>query len=221
MKFDILSRVSETLRRLRWLILGVALLYVASVMTGLATGHLAPHTLHSFLAESDRNQAAQVEKVFGRFREPVRAGQAGAMVTCSALVLTLNLIGNLSNTLTSILILPIPLTLVLGGWCQGMGLSQLHPSSFLSGFLFMLMGALEWITYPVATAAGLNVALSTLFPQWQAVASRWLAFKRACRDAACLYTLVALLLAIQAVCEILYVRKVLLMGGTAVPLAPY
>ena len=36
-----------------------------------------------------------------------------------------------------------------------------------------------------------------------------------------LYLLIATMLLVQAVFEVLYVRKVLLIGGTAVPLTPY
>ena len=195
--------------------------YVASVLTGVATGRLLPPELHSFLARSDLDQAAQVENIFGRFREPVRAGQPGAIIACSALVLALNLFGSLLTTLGGMLVVPIALNLGVGGWWQGVSLSELHPSSFLSGLLFLLMGGLEWITYPLATAAGLNVVLSVLFPQRQAVASRWLAFRRAWGDTGRIYVVIAGILAVQAVCEVLYVRKGLLMGGTGVPLLPY
>jgi hypothetical protein len=40
-------------------------------------------------------------------------------------------------------------------------------------------------------------------------------------QAGSLYVVIVAILAVQAVFEILYVRKVLLMGGTGVPLAPW
>ncbi len=87
--------------------------------------------------------------------------------------------------------------------------------------LFLLMGGLEWITYVLATAAGVNIGLSVLMPQRQAAATRWLAFKRAWSEAGRLYVVIIGILAVQAVFEMLYVRKVLLMGGSGAPLMPY
>jgi len=53
------------------------------------------------------------------------------------------------------------------------------------------------------------------------VSSRRTAFRLAWGDAGRLYILIASILGIQAIMEILYVRKILLMGGRALPLAPY
>ncbi len=134
-----------------------------------------------------QNKNEQIEMVFGRFREPVREGQWGAVLTASGLVFLINLFGVFSRfTVLSILIVPVPF-LGLAGWMQGMSLAQIHGSSFFSVFLYLFMGSLEWITYPLATVAGLNVGLSVLFPKRQATTSRWLAFKQAWRDAGRLY----------------------------------
>jgi hypothetical protein len=189
---------------------------------GLATGHFAPKTLRSWVEELDAQGAERVEKIFARFRQPVREGRLATIMMCSGIVFAINLVGNLINfTLPSILIIPILLTLVFGGWAQGIGLAGIHGSSFLSVFLFLLMGALEWSTYIIATAAGANVGLSVIIPKRQAVPSRWQAFKRAWADATRLYVIIVLVLVIQALFEILYVRKVLLSGGSGVPLMPY
>ena len=104
---------------------------------------------------------------------------------------------------------------------QGTGLAGIHGSSLLSVVLFLLMAILEWSTYVIATAAGVNIGLSVIFPKKQGVSSRWQAFKCAWVDAGRLYMIIVLILAIQAVFEILYVRKVLLMGGSGIPLMPY
>jgi hypothetical protein len=203
------------------LIAVVGLLYVASVGAGIATGRLMPTAWPDNLTKEEQNKNEQIEKVFGRFREPVREGQWSAVLTASGLVFLLNLFGDFSQfTVLSILIVPASF-LGLAGWMQGMSLAQIHGSSFFSVFLYLFMGSLEWITYPLATVAGLNVGLSALFPKRQDTASRWLAFKQAWRDAGRLYLLIAMILAVQAVCEILYVRQVLLHGGSGVPLAPY
>lgn len=104
---------------------------------------------------------------------------------------------------------------------QGVSLAQFQASSSLSLFLFLVMGGLEWLTYPLATVAAVNVGLSVLWPKWQNVPSRWSALRLAWSDTQRLYLLIATILLVQAVFEILYVRKVLLMGGTGVPLMPY
>ena len=217
----LLARVWDTVLRLKTLIAVVGLLYVASVGVGIVTGRLMPAASPDSLAKEEEKKLEQIEKIFGRFREPVREGQRSAVLTASGLVFLLNLFGDFSQfTVLSILIVPASF-LGLAGWMQGMSLAQIHGSSFLSVFLFLVMGSLEWITYPIATVAGLNLGLSVLFPKRQATTSRWLAFKQAWRDAGRLYLLIAMILAVQAICEILYVRQVLLHRGTAVPLAPY
>lgn len=217
----LLSRIGETVSRLKTLIAVVGLLYVASVGAGIVTGRLMPAASPDSLSKGEEKRVEQIEKVFGRFREPVREGQWSAVLTASGLVFLLNLSGAFSQfTVLSILIVPASF-LGLAGWMQGMSLAQIHGSSFFSVFLYLFMGSLEWITYPLATVAGLNVGLSALFPKRQATTSRWLAFKQAWRDAGRLYLLIAMILAVQAVCEILYVRQVLLHGGSGVPLAPY
>ncbi|UCF00038.1 MAG: hypothetical protein JSV82_02950, partial [Planctomycetota bacterium] len=86
---------------------------------------------------------------------------------------------------------------------------------------FLCVGFLEWVTYVIGSVAGVNIGLSTLVPRRQGVTSRWKAFKLAWRDAGRLYIIILMVLAFQAVFEILYVRKVLLMGGSAIPLMPY
>ena len=88
-------------------------------------------------------------------------------------------------------------------------------------FLFLLMVGLEWITYVLSAAAGTSIGLAVLFPKRVERPTRWSAFKHALSQAGSLYVVIVVILAIQAVFEILYVRKVLLMGGTGVPLMPY
>ncbi|MFA5865851.1 MAG: stage II sporulation protein M [Phycisphaerae bacterium] len=217
-----LLAVWKTFKQLKWVLIGIGILYILSVAAGLATSHFGPKAFRSYEEKADETQKAQVEKIFGKFRQPLREGQLGTIAICSGLVFTLNLLGDFVQfTLSSILIVPIAFSLLLGGWMQGMGLAGIHGSSFLSVFLFLLMGFLEWVTYVIATAAGANIGLSVIFPKRQGVSSRWQAFKHAWGDAGRLYLIIVLLLAVQAVFEILYVRKVLLMGGSGVPLMPY
>ncbi len=215
------SSVMGTIARLRALILVVGITYAACVAGGVVTGRLTPKS-KAALTEQDTRSGQAVEKVFGRYREAVRQGELRAMAVCSGLVFVTNLTADFVEfTLLSILLAPAFLTLGLGGWMQGVSLSGLHASSGLSLVLFLFMVGLEYVTYVLATVAGINIGLSTLMPKRQGADTRWLAFKRAWAEAGRLYPLIAGVLMVQAVFEMLYVRKVLLMGGTGVPLMPY
>ena len=177
--------------------------------------------LKSWIERQDEAKSEQIEKIFGGFRKPVCDGNLPAIATCAGIVFALNLLGSLIQTVSSILLIPIFFHLVVGGWIQGISLASLHGSSFMSVFLFLLMAGLEWLTYVVSAAAGANIGLAVLFPQRSAASSRPQALKTALGEAGRLYIVIIVVLAVQAVFEILYVRKVLLMGGTGVPLMPY
>jgi hypothetical protein len=217
-----LGNIWKTLIRLKWLILIIAVLYIASITGGLITRHAGSEALISFMEKTDQSSALQLEKVFGRFRQPVRKGNIGIIALCSLIVFTINTIGSFINfTLPGILVVPIAATLLFGGWMQGISLGGIQASSFLSLFLFLSMCCLEWITYVLASVAGVDIGLSVLIPKRQGVTSRWKAFKLAWADAGHLYIIIVTILTFQAVFEILYVRKVLLMGGSGIPLMPY
>lgn len=210
--------------RLKWLMLIVALLYIASITTGLVTRSIGGEAFISFAEKSDSQSALQIERIFGRFRESVREGHLGTIALCSLIVFVVNTLGNITNlTLPGVFIVPAAVTLLFfGGFMQGINLGGIHGSSFTSLFVFLLIVCLESITYVIATVAGVNVGLSVLIPKRQKVKSRRKAFKLAWGDAGRLYVVILIiLLAFQAVFEILYVRKILLTGGSGIPLEPY
>jgi hypothetical protein len=209
--------VSERCR----LLLVIGGFYVLSITAGLATGFWGPSTLESWIERQDHVKNEQIEKVFGTFRQPVREGNITAIGKCAGIAFGLNLLGSLIRTVSSIVLVPIFFDLVLGGWIQGIGFASLHGSSFLSVFLFLLMGGLEWIAYVVGAGAGGNIGLAVLSPKRVGCSFRLEAFKRGIREACRIYALIITILAVQAVFEILYVHKVLLMGGTGIPLMPY
>lgn len=215
------KNVVQTVSERRHLLLIIGGLYVLSVTAGLATGFWGPSTLKSLIEKQGQVKYEQIEKVFGTFRQPVREGNLAAMGTCAGIIFGINMYGSLTKTVSSILLVPIFSDLVLGGWNQGISVAFLHGSSFLSVFLFLVMGGLEWITYVISTGAGANIGLAVLFPKRVGCSFRAEAFTRGVWEAGRLYVLIITILAIQAVLEILYVHKVLLMGGTGVPLMPY
>ena len=83
------------------------------------------------------------------------------------------------------------------------------------------MAGMEWVTYVLSASAGTNIGLAIISPKRVDCASRWAAFKHTMRQAVSLYAVIVFILAFQAVFEILYLRKVLLMGGTGAPLTPW
>ncbi|UCF00282.1 MAG: hypothetical protein JSV82_04220, partial [Planctomycetota bacterium] len=129
------SSIWSTLKRLKWLLLIIALLYMASIVGGLVTRCAGCEVFASLVERSNENSTEQVEKIFGRFRQPVREGNIGIIALCSLIVLAINTLANFINfTLPGILIVPIVLTLLLGGWIQGISLASIQASSFLSLF---------------------------------------------------------------------------------------
>ena len=202
-----------------YLVIGVGSLYAGAIVLGLISHHLSGPTAE--LAARLGSDAEGVERIFGRFRESVREGDVTAMAWCSLLVFTINVLGNITNfTLPGILLLPGLGFLLFSGWLTGVNLAGLQASSLASYVWYLVMVSLELATYVLALAAGLNVGLSLLMPARQQVPSRLRAFGLAWRDAYRLYRIIAMVLAFQAVLEILYVRQVLVRGGTGVPLTP-
>ena len=198
----------------------ITVCFVLSLLIGMATAKWGPEPITSWLTAADTNANEQIEKIFGRFRESVREGELGTMATCMLIVFGINTFGSMTNTISTIFIFPLAFQ-VFGWWIIGLSLPGLQGSSFLSVFLFLLMAGLEWSTYVLSASAGTSIGLAVLSPKRVECSSRWSAFKHALAQAGSLYVVIVFILAIQAIFEILYVRKVLLMGGSGVPLAPW
>ena len=215
----IIRKVSAVYRRRRRLLLALGAAYVVSMAGGLAVGWWTQSTGEPGAAEEAQYEA--VEGIFGRFREPVREGDIAAIALCAVIILAINLTGAVMRTVGSVALVPIAFGLLLTGWQIGRFLPTLTGSSHLSVFLFVLMAALEWTGYVISAAAGANIGLGIILPQRFDTPSRWAAFKMSLREAGWMYVAIVAVLSVQAVFEILYVRKVLAMGGTGVPLGPY
>lgn len=215
-----LRNVQESLRKHSRLIALIALGFALSLLAGMVTAKWGPESITSWITEDEATANEQVEMIFGRFRESVREGEPGTMALCVLIVFGLNTLGAITRSTSTLFIFPLAF-LFFNGWTIGIGLPGLHGSSFLSVFLFLLMVGLEWITYVLSAAAGTSIGLAVLFPKRVERSTRWSAFKHALSQAGSLYVVIVVILGAQAVFEILYVRKVLLMGGTGVPLMPY
>lgn len=208
----------EKVLRLRGLVLLLGLPFLLSTPSGLAFQAFAPKP-----EETGREaQNAAIEKIFGPYRVAVREGQPGAMAVCTAMVFGINFLGSLLRTIPCILVFPALTDLAPGGLEIGRTLPFLHGSSWLSVPASVAMAALEWCSYVLSAAAGVNLGLALLLPRLKSGSNRrGESFRKALRGSLRLCLVIAAILAVQAIAEILYVRQVLLHGGTGVPLAPY
>ena len=215
-----LRSIPESINKQSRVIALVAAGFVLSLLAGMATATWGPESITSWLTAEDTVGNEQVERIFGRFRDAVLDGELGPMATCMLIVFGFNTLGSVMRSMSTVFILPLAF-LFLDGWMIGASLLSLQGSSYLSVFLFLLMVGLEWVTYVLSAAAGTSIGLAVLFPKRVERSTRWSALKHALSHAGRLYVVIVVILAVQAVLEILYVRKVLLMGGTGAPLAPW
>ncbi len=214
------DRVAEWQRALSFggITLLLAAIFLLSIVAGVGLAAIFPGAFSGGRA----GQYAVLESVFGPYREAVRDGKLGAMAACAALVVGFNLLGSVLRTVSGVLLVPAVAEMALGGVAAGGGLLSLHGSSWISVGAFLGLVGLEWCTYVLSAAAGANVGLSVIVPRLRSrVGARREAFGRAVRSGVKAYLIIVPVLLVQAVWEILYVRQVLLHGGTGVPLEPY
>jgi uncharacterized membrane protein SpoIIM required for sporulation len=217
---QMIGNVRQSLRQQGRLIALLTLAFVLSAVVGMALAGWGPEPIASSLTAEDAAGNEQIERIFGGFRQSIRDGKVGAMSTCMLIVFGINTMGSVLRSVSTVFLLPLAF-LLLDGCTIGASLPGLQGSSPLSVFLFLLMVGLEWVTYVLSAAAGTNVGLAVISPKRVETSSRWAALRHALSQAGSLYVVIVAILAVQAVFEILYVRKVLLMGGTGVPLAPW
>src|SRR5512138_1607868 len=101
------SRLASTFKHLRALIIVIGALYFACIGGGVATSGLMPEKVRAAFAAQEARSSQSVERIFGRFREPVREGHWGIIAACSGLVFLINFSADfIQFTLLSILIVP-------------------------------------------------------------------------------------------------------------------
>jgi hypothetical protein len=196
---------------------GLSAVFVASFLLGLSAQIVHP------VREDDAARQAQYEqikRVFGPYRDRVREGHIGTIAACAGMVFGLNLLGSLLRSLGSMFIIP-----ALFSVCSlehGRSIVGLHGSTAFSVPGFLAVCGLEWSTYVLSAAAGANLGLAFLLPKFKSgTASRLQAVRQAFRESKRCYLIIGMVLGVQALAEMVYVRAVLLHGGTGVPLLPY
>ena len=147
-------------------------------------------------------QTVQTEEPFKSISEAIIGGNLILAILFTFLV-NLTIGAFLTTTLVGVIFfIPILIT-VFRGWVIGIayyGIFDTPTSATLAlGTLIFELGA-----YVFSGAAGINIGLSFIFPKRiYAALNRWEAFKEAWRDAARLYVIVIVLLALGAIWEII------------------
>jgi len=198
----IVSQAIEAAKRMRMLLLLVALFYVGSYLVGWylisIKSQMAVETAQLV------SGAVLTETPFTTILQSLRGGE---LVQAILITFLLNLTTGafLSTTVPGI----IPLVGALGtmaitlfrGFIIGVTYPEILASSPAGFALGMGTLILELGAYVFSGAAGINIALAPILPRRYGVQSRWAAFKMAWKDAARIYVIVIILLALGAIWE--------------------
>ena len=197
-----MSQTVEAAKRMRKLLLLVALLYVGS--------YLAGWYLISIKSQVALDLAQLVSGAVlseSPFTTILQSLSAGDLVQAILITFLLNLSTGafLSTTLPG----NIPLIGALGtvtitlfrGFIIGVTYPAVLASSAAGFVLGMGTMILELGAYVFSGAAGINIALAPIMPKRYGAQSRWVAFKMAWKDAARIYAIVIILLALGAIWE--------------------
>jgi len=197
-----LSEAAQAARRMKMLLILVALLYVGSYLAG---WYLI--SIKSPIAVETSRGLRESVLTQQPFTSIFQSLQAGELVKAILVTFLVNLTSGAFLTTTLPGIVPLVGSLgtiavtVLRGFVVGITYPEVLSSSF-GGFAIGLgTMILELGAYVFSGAAGINIALAPILPRRYGVQSRWAAFKMAWRDAANVYLLVIILLALGAVWE--------------------
>ena len=198
----ILSGPLEAARRMKVLLAFVALLYAGSYLVGWYLISIKSPIAIELV--QDISQTVLTQQPFTTIIQSLMGGQ---LVMAILVTFLLNLISGAFLTTTLPGVIPavgalgtIAVTLVRG-FVIGLAYPEVleaSPAGFLLGFGTML---LELSAYVFSGAAGINISLAPIIPRRYGTDSRWAAFKIACKDAARIYVIVVILLALGAIWE--------------------
>ena len=206
----VLSQAFQAVRRIRSLLVLVALLYVGSYLAGWYLISIrSPVAVETAQAISE---SVLTETPFTTILQSLRGGELVQAVLITFL-LNLTVGAFLTTTLPGAIPLvgalgPVAITL-LRGFVIGVTYPEVLASSAAGFALGMGTMTLELGAYVFSGAAGINIALAPILPKRYGVQSRWVAFKVAWKDAARIYVLVVILLGLGAIWEITGILLVL------------
>ena len=198
----VVSQVVEAAKRIRILLLFVALLYVGSYIVGwYLISVKSPVALQMAQLVSG---AVLTQTPFTTILQSLHGGD---LVQAILVTFLLNLTSGafLTTTLPGI----IPLVGAAGTIAitlfRGFAIGIIYPEILASSAAGFALGMgtliLELGAYVFSGAAGINIALAPILPGRYGVQSRWAAFKMAWKDAARIYVIVVILLVSGAVWE--------------------
>jgi hypothetical protein len=198
----LLSEVVQAEKKLRLLVLFVALLYVVSYLTGWYLISIkSPVAVETVQAISG---SVLTETPFTIIIESLQGGQ---LVQAIMVTFLLNLISGafLTTTLPGIIPLVGALGTIAVTLMRGFVIGVVYPEVLASSVAGFVLGVgtmiLELGAYVFSGAAGIHIALAPIMPSRYGVQSRWAAFKIAWKDAARIYVIVVILLALGAIWE--------------------
>jgi len=206
----VLSQAFQAVRRIRSLLVLVALLYVGSYLAGWYLISIrSPVAVETAQAISE---SVLTETPFTTILQSLRGGELVQAVLITFL-LNLTVGAFLTTTLPGAIPLvgalgPVAITL-LRGFVIGVTYPEVLASSAAGFALGMGTMTLELGAYVFSGAAGINIALAPILPKRYGVQSRWVAFKVAWKDAARIYVLVVILLGLGAIWEMTGILLVL------------
>jgi uncharacterized membrane protein SpoIIM required for sporulation len=198
----LLSEVVQAEKKMRLLVLFVALLYVISYLTGWylisIKSPVAVETVQTI------SGSVLTETPFTIIIESLQGGQLVQAIMITFLV---NLTSGafLTTTLPGIIPLVGALGTIAVTLMRGFVIGVVYPEILASSVAGFVLGVgtmiLELGAYVFSGAAGIHIALAPIMPSRYGVQSRWAAFKIAWKDAARIYVIVVILLALGAIWE--------------------
>lgn len=198
----ILSDAVQAGKKMRILLLLVALLYAGFYVAGWylisVKSPIAVGTVQGL------REGVLTQRPFTTIIESLREGNLGQAILFTFLW---NLVigAFLSTTLPGIIPLVGGLWTILVSSLRGFVIGVTYPEILASSAAGFVIGLgtmiLELGAYVFSGAAGIYISLSPIMPKRYGGASRWAAFKIAWRDAARVYVIVMILLALGAVWE--------------------
>ena len=198
----LLSEVVQAEKKLRLLVLFLALLYVVSYLTGWYLISIkSPVAVETVQAISG---SVLTETPFTTIIESLQGGQ---LVQAIIVTFLLNLTSGafLTTTLPGIIPLVGALGTIAVTLMRGFVIGVVYPEILASSVAGFVLGVgtmiLELGAYVFSGAAGIHIALAPIMPSRYGVQSRWAAFKIAWKDAARVYVIVVILLALGAIWE--------------------
>jgi len=188
--------------RIKLLVLFVAMLYVGSYLTG---WYLV--SVRSPIAVETTETLREAVLTEEPFTSIIGSLERGELLTAILVTVAVNL--TMGAFLTTTLPGIVPILGVLGvvavtcvrGFVIGVVYPEVlaaSPAAFALGLGTLI---LELGAYVFSGAAGINIALAPILPRRYGVQGRWVAFKMAWKDAARIFVIVVLLLALGAIWE--------------------